>query len=156
MEKLYVILMYVGLELQLCLLYGLCFPEWFCYLVINGGLNLAHFSGLGCTQMGYGITATSLPHIIATSSPSQLPRHHHVSCHVIAISAATSSQHQLPCHCHVSCHIIATLTAMSFMSDMAIKYVTFIFVINDGPGLRWVGLDYFMTVLNRHGLSNLW
>jgi len=93
--------------------------------------------------MGYGVTATSLP------------RHCHFSCHIITTSAATSSPCQLPHHRHVSCHIIATLMAMSFMSDMAIQSVTFIFIINDGPGLRWVGLDYFMTVLNRHGLSNL-
>jgi len=97
--------------------------------------------------------------LAATSLPFQLPHHHNISCHVIAMSAATSLPYQLPHHhhisCHVSCHIIATLTAMSFMSDMAIKFVTFIFVINDGPGLRWVGLGYFMTVLNHHGLSNL-
>jgi len=109
MEKLYVILMYVGLELQLCLLYGLCFPEWFCYLVINGGLNLAHFSGRGCTQMGYGVTATSLPHIIATS----LPHHHQVSCHINTMLAATSLPCHLPHHCHISCHIITTSAAMS-------------------------------------------
>jgi hypothetical protein len=93
--------------------------------------------------------------LAATSLPFQLPHHHNISCHVIAMSAATSSPRQLPHHRHVSCHIIAMLMAMSFMSDMAIKSVMFILVINDGPGLRWVGLDYFMTVINHHGFSNL-
>ena len=126
------------------------------------GWNQAYFE-LGPSTYGLCCWCHSPHHL-----PCRLP--HHLLC-----------QHHFSHHCHVSCHVIdhvnwhviiaidviakstATSSSMSSTCDMAIESVTkiilnmmLIFVIENGLGLGLGGRGHSMTVLKRHGSSNLW
>jgi len=61
------------------------------------------------------------------------PCHHNISCH-------------RPCQRHIIFHVCATSSAMWMSCDLAIEFMTFIFIINNGPGLGWMGLRLFYDI----------